>query len=88
MRTENGQIKGDLVVSEEVWLNGQVTGSILVVDGGVLNLHGMCAGNLTVNRGGRASIAGMVCGDLIRNGGEAEIRGMVCGTVRSGVGTS
>ncbi|MFT3801032.1 MAG: hypothetical protein QM766_07410 [Burkholderiaceae bacterium] len=87
MRTESGLINGDLVVSEEVRLTGLVAGSILVVDGGVLNLHGMCAGSLTVNRGGRALVVGMVRGDVIKNGGEVEIKGMVGGAVRSGTGT-
>jgi cytoskeletal protein CcmA (bactofilin family) len=77
VREERGKIEGNLTVSDALTVQGMVTGSITVQQGGSLELHGMCCGNLTVEPGANASTFGMVCGKVLNLGGQLAINGMV-----------
>jgi cytoskeletal protein CcmA (bactofilin family) len=81
MRSEQKQIEGDVVLSDELQLYGQVTGSVTVEDGGVLHVFGMVGKSVTVKAGGTATVHGMVSGDVRNEGGGLHIRGMVLGRV-------
>jgi cytoskeletal protein CcmA (bactofilin family) len=81
MQIEFGQVVGDVSVSGEMTLNGQVVGTVTVVQGGHLILNGMVSRNVSVDAGGVARINGMVVGDVINNGGAVEIFGRVKGHV-------
>jgi len=76
------KIEGNLLVSEDLKINGVVAGNIVVASGASLHLCGMCAGNVVIEKGASASITGFVRGDVI-NRGTIEIYGMVQGNVRS-----
>ncbi len=80
MKTINEQIEGDLRLTEDLMLNGQVTGSLTVTAGTELILNGQVGEDLIVEKGGIATINGMVCGRLISYG-ESGGGGMVIGGV-------
>jgi len=88
MRTEYGQIEGDLSVSDHLALYGLCAGDITVENGGALHLYGMCAGNVEVKKGGCAVVYGLCTGDAINSGGELEVRGMVIGDIKKLGGTT
>lgn len=77
MRTENNQLGGNQTISEDLELQGQITGDANVLSGATLHLRGQVLGNLTVQSGARAEIWGMVTGsatcepggELIRHAG-------------------
>jgi hypothetical protein len=54
MRIFHTKIEGDLQVNEDLVLHGMVTGSIVVLAGGVLTLEGMCNGDITVEETAKA----------------------------------
>ena len=81
MRSENGQIEGDLYLDDELQLYGQVTGKTVVEHGGVLHLFGRCTHGLIVKAGGKAVIHGMVSGSVRNEGGYLEVQGMVIGRI-------
>lgn len=83
MRVENGQITGDVTITDAVTQKGQITGKTTVESGGELLLYGMCANGLTVKKDGRAVIYGTVNGNVLNDGGYLEILGMVNGHVRT-----
>jgi cytoskeletal protein CcmA (bactofilin family) len=86
LRTERGQIEGDVYLTDELVLHGMVVGDLTVAATAVLHLHGMCTGNLVVERGGRAEVPGMVVKDVVNRGGDVDISGMVNGSVREEAG--
>lgn len=88
MRAESGKIEGDFEVKDDFALHGMVTGSIVVISGGILSLHGMCVKNVIVRSGGTAKLYGMVNGDAINEGGSLEVHGTVSGAVRTINGTT
>ena len=88
MRTEYGQIEGDLSVSDHLALYGLCAGDITVEAGGALHLYGMCAGNVNVKKGGCAVVYGLCTGDAINDGGDLEVRGMVIGDITKHGGTT
>jgi cytoskeletal protein CcmA (bactofilin family) len=64
MREERGQIAGDVTVSDEMELWGNVGGDVTVANGGKFYLRGAIYGNLSVEPGGRVHIFGQVKGDV------------------------
>ena len=64
MREERGQIAGDLTVSDKLDLWGNVSGDVIVVEGGKLYARGSILGNLIVQYGGRVHVYGQVHGDI------------------------
>ena len=80
MRSEQKQIEGNLVLTDELQLYGQVTGVLTVERGGVLHLYGMVGKGLVVRSGGKATVHGMVNGG-IRNEGDLHVHGMVLGGI-------
>jgi cytoskeletal protein CcmA (bactofilin family) len=88
MRAESGKIEGDLEVKDAFVITGMVTGNIVVISGGILDLHGMCVKNVIVRSGGTARLHGMVSGDAINEGGSLEVHGTVNGAVRTVNGTT
>jgi predicted RNA-binding Zn-ribbon protein involved in translation (DUF1610 family) len=81
MSAENDKIDGDLIVSNPITLHGMVTGKIVVRDGGLLILQGICCRNLEVETGGTARIQGIVSGNIINHGGKISIEGIVKGSI-------
>ncbi len=51
MKTEHGKINGDLHLDYELVLHGMVTGNVIVNDGGIFVLNGMCCSNLSIQNG-------------------------------------
>jgi cytoskeletal protein CcmA (bactofilin family) len=68
MREENGTIRGDLLLTEDLRLTGQITESCTVPSGLHLDLHGLIGGDLQVDAGGTAEIFGTVGGNLVADG--------------------
>lgn len=64
MREERGQIAGDVVVSDEMELWGNVGGNVTVANGGKFYLRGAIYGNMVVEPGGRVHIFGQIKGDV------------------------
>ena len=88
MKTENGKVEGDLLVSEDLNMNGMVTGNITVSNGASLKLNGMCLNNVIVEKSSHAEINGMINGDLINNGGSLDVHGSINGDINSFSGES
>ena len=80
MRTENGTIEGDLVVTGPFTLNGVVTGTVVVKAGGIFKLNGV-ASKLIVQDGADVSLRGVVGGDVKNEGGKLEVLGVVSGAL-------
>lgn len=87
VKFENGKVSGDLVVENDLILNGMVTGDIHVKNNSKLMLNGMCLGNLQVDVGSEVDIRGTVQGDIKNLGGILKINGIVQGNV-SDAGTT
>jgi cytoskeletal protein CcmA (bactofilin family) len=68
MRVETGTIRGELLLTEDLRLNGLITESCTVPDGLHLDLHGVVNGDLRVELGGTAEIFGTVGGNLYADG--------------------
>lgn len=77
MRKENGKIKSDIQLDEELLLSGMCTGNIIVLDNGYLRLNGMCTGDIEVRIGGHAIINGICTGLVSNMGGTIEINGII-----------
>ena len=86
MKSENGKIDGDLVVSENLRLNGMVTGNIKIIDDAELHLSGMCLGTLNLEGSSSVYVHGMVKGDINNPEGYLHVGGVVKGNVISGTG--
>jgi cytoskeletal protein CcmA (bactofilin family) len=83
MTIEHGKIESDVSLDYELTLHGMVTGTIRVVNGGVLVLHGICGQNLLVERGAQAYLHGTVGGNVLNCGGYLEVYGTVGGYVHT-----
>lgn len=81
MKAEYGTVMGDLQVSGPYTLYGMVTGDIEVVEGGVLDLNGMCQGQVRVLPGSTATVRGTVGRGVVNAGGTVAIHGSVHGGV-------
>ncbi|SGZ01868.1 polymer-forming cytoskeletal protein [Moritella viscosa] len=84
MKHESGRISGDLVVNENLTLNGIVTGNITVHTNITLVLNGMCLGELTLEPESNANSKGTVKGSIHNNGALLKINGVVQGDVTDG----
>jgi cytoskeletal protein CcmA (bactofilin family) len=83
MRIEDGKIEGDIQLDQELTLSGMVTGNIIVVDGGLLNLNGTCCKDLTLQEGAKVYLRGTVGGSVFNRGGYVEIYGTVAGSLHT-----
>ena len=86
MKLENGKIEGDLVVSEDLQLNGMVTGNIIVTDSAKLLLNGMCLGSVHIEGDSTAIVHGIVQENIENSNGTLHVYGTVNGDVISGSG--
>jgi cytoskeletal protein CcmA (bactofilin family) len=80
MRVEDDTIRGDLLLTEDLRLNGQITESCTVPAGIHLDLHGLIGGDLMVDEGGFAEVFGTVNGNLVANG-QVTLFGTINGVV-------
>ena len=71
---------GDLIVTGEMVLDGQVTGTTYVRDGGNLIVRGQLADGLIIDEGGEAYIHGQVSRNVI-NYGQLTLKGQVVGRI-------
>ena len=71
---------GDLIVTGEMVLDGQVTGTTYVRDGSNLIVRGQLAGGLIIDEGGEAYIHGQVSRNVI-NYGQLTLKGQVVGRI-------
>jgi cytoskeletal protein CcmA (bactofilin family) len=78
MNIEHGKIEGDLRLDHPLVLHGMVTGTITVVSGGVLALHGMCS-RLVIEPGGEVELHGTVGGNVTNRGGNLQVYGTIGG---------
>jgi len=81
MITENKKIEGDCEVTEDLQLNGMITGNAIVKTGVTFNLNGTVAQDLIVESGGVAIVNGTVNGNVSNLGGTLRIYGIVNGSV-------
>ncbi|MBT41702.1 MAG: hypothetical protein CMF12_04185 [Idiomarina sp.] len=79
MKSEYGQIQGDIEIGSEIEMHGQFTGHVSIGNGGFLILYGQATKSLTVEPGGTVEIPGMVVGDVVNNGGRISITGTIAG---------
>lgn len=86
MRIEHGDLSGDILVTDELALHGQLAGNATVDAGGYLVLHGMIEQDLVLQPGGRAVLHGMVCGDVYNHGGDLHVLGAIQGTLHREAG--
>lgn len=86
MRVVSGVINDDLLICDEIRMDGIATGNVSVAPGGILHLYGMCVKDLRVNAGGTAKLMGMVKGNVINDGGILEVAGTVHGSVSTSKG--
>lgn len=81
MNIESGKIDDDYEITEDLQLNGMITGCSSVKSGAVLQLDGIVGKDVIVEQGGTAIINGTVSGNVINRGGTIEIYGVVYGNV-------
>lgn len=79
MRVEIDIMPGDQTVSDDLHLQGMITGNCTVAPGCYLRLHGVVTGDLIVQAGARADVYGTVSGNLVADG-RVEVRGMINGS--------
>lgn len=77
MRASRKVTLADLIFSDAVAFHGQTAGNIVVIDGAVLEMHGICGKDLIVEKGGKAIVTGVVGGTAINNGGHLIVKGLV-----------
>lgn len=77
MPTYSGIYSGDREIDDSVTINGQLEGSITVIDNGTFALNGQLNGDLDVHQGGIATIRGAISGTASNHGGELNIYGSV-----------
>jgi cytoskeletal protein CcmA (bactofilin family) len=83
MRTSNGTIEGDIIITDEFTVSGMINGNITVGLGGTFILYGMCLQTVTIQKGGTAKLYGMVQKDVINEAGKLELHGTVHGAVKT-----
>ena len=79
-KTKLGQVEGDLFVTENTRMLGQIGGNAAVASGVSLKLLGQIDGDLTIEPGGRASVIGQITGDVLNHGGILRHIGHLVGT--------
>lgn len=76
LRNFNDQHDGDLALSDDLRLNGQVRGNVTVPGGFKLDCYGQIAGDLIVERGATATVFGTVAGKIQNKGGMVHLHGV------------
>lgn len=82
MTVRRDRITGDPTVTDDLDLQGQVTGSVRVETGATLDLHGQIARDLIIEEGATVVLHGQVTGN-VNNAGELTVYGVVNGWVRT-----
>ena len=77
MRPINGVHKGDLRLSGDLTLTGQIRGTVWVMSGTTFDCRGQVVGDVVVEYGGTAVVRGMVVGKILNAGGTVDLFGMV-----------
>ena len=77
MRPINGVHKGDLRLSGDLTLTGQIRGTVWVMSGTTFDCRGQVIGDVVVEYGGTAVVRGMVVGKILNAGGTVDLFGMV-----------
>ena len=75
-----GQVRGDLLVTEDTRMLGQIAGNAEVAAGVSLKLLGQIHGDLTIGRGAVVSVIGQITGDVLNHGGTLRQVGHLGGT--------
>ena len=88
MRVEKGKIDGDTRISDDVVLQGMITGNTVVENGGKLILSGMICQNLILEKGSMVELHGMVCRNVFNRGGNLRVYGMILESLRTESGTT
>jgi cytoskeletal protein CcmA (bactofilin family) len=86
MRVENRKMEGDMKVSDELTLNGSVSGTTSVTTGGYLILNGMIGQDLVLEKDSKVELFGTVTGNVYNRGGELAIHGIVEGALYKNAG--
>ncbi|MEN3034840.1 MAG: polymer-forming cytoskeletal protein [Candidatus Methanosuratincola sp.] len=81
MRIENKKIEGDIKIAEELTVNGTITGSAVVSNGGKLILNGIVNQDVILERGSYVEIYGEVEGNIHNHGGELKLYGKLNGSL-------
>ena len=76
MRPINGVHKGDLRLSGDLTLTGQVRGTVWVASGTKFDCRGQVVGDVVVEYEGTAVVRGMVVGKILNAGGTVDLFGM------------
>lgn len=86
MRVENRKMDGDMKVSDELTLNGSVSGTTSVTTGGFLILNGIIGQDLVLEKDSKVELFGTVTGNVYNRGGELAIHGIVEGALYKNAG--
>jgi cytoskeletal protein CcmA (bactofilin family) len=76
LKSFNDGYDGDLTLSDDLRLNGQVRGNVTVPAGVTLDCYGQITGDLIVERDGTAAVYGTVAGRIQNKGGMVHLHGM------------
>jgi hypothetical protein len=75
-----------LEIDDDFTLLGMVTGDIIVVANGNLQLDGTCGRNLILEEGSTVFLNGTVSGNVYNRGGELEVYGVIYGRLHKDAG--
>lgn len=79
-------MEGDMKISDELTLNGSVSGTATVTTGGYLILNGMVGQDLVLEKDSKVELFGSVAGNIYNRGGELTIHGIVEGALYKNAG--
>ena len=79
-RLRLGQMEGDVFVTEDTRMLGQIDGNATVARGVSLKLRGQIAGDLIIEPGAVVSMIGQITGDVLNQGGTFRQIGRLGGT--------
>ena len=81
MHIENGQIDGDIEVTQDFQLNGVVNGNVSVISGATFILNGIVMKDINITATSSCNLNGTVMGNVVNNGGTVNIEGVVNGII-------
>ncbi|MFJ8217670.1 hypothetical protein [Bacillus cereus] len=79
MKVISGKVEQDLVLKEDLRVEGMVVGNVAVETGKTLIVNGMIVGNLHIKEESFVEIHGNVNGDVLNEGGELKVYGTING---------
>lgn len=83
MNIEHGKFEGDIQLDQELIFHGMITGTITVVDVGILSLHGVCCQDIIVEECARVYLHGTANGNVVNRGGHLEVYGTIGGSLHT-----